>query len=145
MTTQDKNKLAKELRRTPFGFGYQVENCSLHILLKFAAKKAPIKKIDLVPHEATFLPTGAKPQPTDRFKNNPKARHAVRLVKDELAKELKLKWPGNQIEMAVLEVQRHQKGQTIDDLRQKTVDLLNSKTHPNRATVVLQLSTGAHH
>jgi hypothetical protein len=123
MTEVDKANLVKELRRTRFGFGCQVQNCSYSILLRFQATKAPLKKMDLVPHTATFLPTGAKPLPTDRFKDNPKARHAVRLAKDH-ALQFGLKWPGNKIELAVLEVQRRQKNQSIDGLLEQALQLL---------------------
>ena len=131
ITEVDKANLVKELRRTRFGFGCQVQNCSYSILLRFQATKAPLKKMDLVPHTATFLPTGAKPLPTDRFKDNPKARHAVRLAKDH-ALQFGLKWPGNKIELAVLEVQRRQKNQSIDGLLEQALQLLKGEARPTQ-------------
>ena len=65
-------------------------------------------KVDVVPHQATYQPQTGK-LPTDRFKNNPKGRDAVRNLKT-YAKEHGLVWKGDQLEKTVLEVQKLNKG-----------------------------------
>ena len=52
------------------------------------------------------------PNPAQRFTNNPKARHAVRLIKDGSPQEFK----GEAIDIAVLKAQKKKKGQSTDTL-----------------------------
>ena len=58
-------------------------------------------KVDIVPSTATFRSKTAKP-PKDRFMCNPRGRKVVRMIKDKYPK----RWPGETIELVVLNVQR---------------------------------------
>ena len=72
-------------------------------------------------------------KPAQRFTNNPKARDAVRLIKDGSPQKFK----GEAIEKAVLAAQRQKKGQSIDLLALEAFCLLANKPQEEEFTAWL--------
>ena len=71
-------------------------------------------------------------KPTPRFKNNPKARAAVRLIKD-CPQEFK----GDHIEKKVIAAQHQKKGQRIQELTVTALDLLATESQMKQSVAYL--------
>ena len=90
------------------------------VLLRETSVRLYYKKgqVDIV-FDRTLFNNKVHSEPTPRFRNNPKARAAVRLIKD-----CPQNFNGDDIEKEVLAAQRQKKGQRIQDLTVAALGLL---------------------
>ena len=86
----------------------------MRVLLRQTGIRIELKEtdhVDIIFSKCCFSDK-PRPMPAPRFENNPKARHAVRLIK----KGSPQKFKGETIETAVLTAQKEKKGQSTDTL-----------------------------
>ena len=118
MTKHKKKELARLLQTKTHVFT-QVFNNDCWVVLKCRDGLC----VDVVPQHATFRPKPTR-RPTNGFGKNPRAREAVRIIKDKHPN----RWEGKFIERAVQQAQMIRKRMPTDEIVPRAVKALERQT-----------------